>query len=375
MPNFNTSTLVRTLAILVGFSFVGFMDYVYANQDDVRPAAKTSDTENTRKSPAPEPDVTNPERGWWWYEIYPEDEDLEISAPATPPAQPELSQPLTPKEDPCKSKSTWSVDCGFVNPGRDFEFQAKQRDELLKAMVMSPNDPKTVEAFQYYMKWIMDQAATAANMWYFNRIQNPDLDPQTTSPVSSFGIKLVTKIKKARSREIFDLLKEDGMLVYFTRTDCSYCHDMLDTILRVARDTGIELWNASLDDECMPGIDKCLRSDKTTLPAAALSVRTVPTLFLHVKPGIWLRISTGVTDAETIKSRIVNFFSAYRAALVKGVSNGQGMRPSVDFSQTSVIDGKGIAEGVNAAPPADISGEEVTDFLMSGRYTQKPSTP
>jgi len=308
---------------------------------------------------------TETEYGWWFYDDPEKTEEEEEYVFVPQPKPVEAPETEKPEENPCEKAETWTAGCGFIDPGRNFEFQAKQRDALLMNMVMNPDQPESVEAFQYYMKWIMDQAVSVGNMWYYNRIQNPELDPQAANPISSFGLKLASQVKESRSKEIFDLLSEDGMLIYFSRSDCSYCHDMIKTVMEVARQTGIELWNASLDEECLPGFKQCRTAPETLQPAAALQVATVPTLFLYVEPNTWIRVSTGVSDQLTLRSRIVNFFSAYRAALVKGVENGEGMRPSVDFSPKDRVDGRGLGAGVEASPDKTISTTDVKRLLQT----------
>jgi len=304
----------------------------------------------------------NTERGWWFYETRPEPpEEMQLEPPPPPVASAETPEE---KDARCKEPASWTPDCGFVNPGTDFDFQAQQRDALLTQMVMNPNEPKAVEAFQYYTKWIMDQAVAVANMWYFNRVQNPELDPQVAQPISAFGLRLVSGVKEANSKGIFDFLRENGMLVYFTRTDCSYCHDMAPIVQMVASQTGIPVWDASLDESCMPGFERCLAAPATLDPARALQVATVPAVFLHVEPDTWIRVSTGVTSAETLKSRIVNFFSAYRSAMLKGVDNGEGLRPSVDFSPDAKDpDGNGLGAGV--AGSSELTPGEIRALLRN----------
>lgn len=311
------------------------------------------------------------ERGWWFYETkpVPPEEEVKPEPPKTPVVQAE-----TPEEKAvrCQESGRWTPDCGFVDPGNDFAFQSKQRDELLTQMVMNPNEPKAVEAFQYYTKWMMDQATNVANMWYFNRIQNPELDPEVTRPVSAFGLRLLSGVQEGSSEEIFKFLRENGMLVFFSRTDCSYCHDMAPIILKVAQQTGIEVWDASLDESCLPGFEKCLAAPATLDPARALQVGIVPSVFLHVEPSTWVRVSTGVTTVETLKSRIVNFFSAYRSAMLKGVDNGDGIRPSVDFSAGKPDpNGKGLGKGVEGTATA--TPEDITRMLKQGDPAQAES--
>lgn len=302
------------------------------------------------------------ERGWFFYEdpVKPKE-----PAPAKP-KKPQDAKAEKPPEDQCKAAETWKPECGFVNPGTDFEFQAKQRDALLEHMTMSQNDPKAVEAFQYYMKWVMGRATEVANLWYYNMVQNPDLDASASQPVSSFGLRLMTDVKKGHAQEIFKSLKTDeAMLVYFTRSDCQFCHAMAPNVQNIAQETGLPIWNAALDDACIPGFEKSCRTGAAVQkPAQTLQVTIVPTLFLHVPPSTWIRLSTGVSDETSILARTVSFFSAYRTALLKGVNNGGAQRASVDFSGESSITGNaaGVTPLKTARQPTE---SEMRKFLQA----------
>jgi len=289
------------------------------------------------------------ERGWFFFEDNKKKAELEEQArePAPAPPAPPMAQ-KKPPEDKCKKAGTWSASCGFVDPGTDFEFQAKQRDALLVQMTMSQNDPKAVEQFQYYMRWVMGRASEVANLWSFNMVQNPDLDPQAKQPISAYGIRMMTDVREGKAAEIHKVLKEEGgMLVYFTRSDCHFCHAMAPSVKRIAADMKLPVRNAALDDKCLSGFEEgCLAGEATHAPAKALQVGTVPTLFLYVQPNTWIRVSNGVSDELTVKERIFSFFSAYRTAMLKGVHNAQKGRPSVDFSFNEDI--TGAASGVKA---------------------------
>lgn len=305
------------------------------------------------------------ERGWFFYE-----DPVKPKAPVKkkePEKQAAKQDPEAPKEDACQKAETWTAKCGFVDPGKDFNFQAKQRDALLENMTMSQNDPKAVEAFQYYMKWVMGRATEVANLWYYNMVQNPELDANVSQPVSAYGLRLMTDVKKGHAEEIFGALKkEDAMLVYFTRSDCQFCHDMAPNVRRISTKTGLPVWNAALDENCLPGFELACRTRKVVeKPAQALQVTIVPTLFLHVPPNTWMRLSTGVTDDESVLARTVSFFSAYRTALLKGVNNGSDGRPSVDFSAEDKV--SGTAPGVAPAKAPRAPSEAEVMKLLGGK--------
>lgn len=301
------------------------------------------------------------ERGWFFYEDPVKAKEPKAQKPK--PEQTAKSEPKPPQEE-CESADTWTAKCGFVNPGTSFAFQAKQRDALMEQMVMSQNDPKAVEAFQYYMKWAMSRASEVANLWHYNMVQNPELDAQTTQPISAFGLRLMTDVKKGQKSEIFSALQDEkAMLVYFSRADCEFCHAMAPLVQDIAVETGLPVWNAALDNTCIDGFEaKCQTGEATQKPAAALQVSIVPALFLHVPPATWIRLSTGVTDKESIMARTVSFFSAYRSALLKGIDNGDGVRAAVDFSGESSVSGN--AKGVNPTKTPRVPTQaELSKFL------------
>lgn len=256
--------------------------------------------------------------------------------------------PPPPKEARCAEKSTWTVDCGFVHPGTDFEFQALQRDRLMERMSLAYNDPKAVEAFQYYMRWVLERTAETTNLWWYNMVQNPDLDPNVSSPVSAFGLRLMTEVQRGKDQELFSLIKaEGGFFVYFSRSDCEFCHQMQPVLQLLSKRTGLEVRNASLDKTCMPAFEEgCMTAPATEAPATALQVATVPAVFLYVKPNTWLRVATGIVDLDSMLTRTVQFFAAYRSALLSGVDNGEGAKPAVDFKG---LGASGTAPGVEGA--------------------------
>lgn len=298
-----------------------------------------------------------PERGWFFFEDPPKEEP-EVEEPPLPQLPSQLPPP--PKEKRCTSKATWSADCGFVDPGQDFEFQALQRDRLMERMSLARNDPKAVEDFQYYMRWALERTAEATNLWWYNMVQNPELDPTVTSPISAFGLRLMTDVRQGKEREIFNLVKaEGGFFVYFSRSDCEFCHQMGPVLQGLSQRTGLEVRNAALDKTCMPGFEVgCMTSPATDAPAAALQVATVPAVFLYVKPNTWLRIATGAVDVESMTTRAVQFFAAYRSALLTGVENGEGGKPSVSFAGTELAGGSAGVEGLKPGKAVTLPTEE-----------------
>ena len=295
--------------------------------------------------------VHNPEKGWFFYQHGPL-----LRIPPKLIARVPQHLPPKPRTPKCSAMSTWTPRCGFVNPGTNFAFQAKERDALLQQMSMNPNNRAAVQAAQYYMRWVTDRAIEAANVWQYNLVQNPSLDPTVRMPFSQLGLQLMTGVKNARAKSIYAVLKkEKAFLVYFSRYNCDFCQAMDHILLYMREDHGISIWNTPIDGKCMPNFkNHCYTGRKALLAAEALRVRVVPTVFLYVPGGtpaqdLWMRISTGLTDEQTLSGRIVSFFTAYRRALLEGVHNGIDGTPPVDFSSKP-------ASGVAAGVPGPASG-------------------
>lgn len=321
---------------------------------------------------------TEARKGWFWY-VDPKEEKQK------PPAEKIIVEtkpsPSVTKEkevvigigrkieeifeDPCLKQDTWTASCGFIDPGNDFEFQAKQRDILLQQMSLRPDHPESVEAAQRYMKWVVSKASQAANMWYYNMIQKPELDPTVKSPISELGIALASRIGQASQVEYFKLMREqNGLLFYFSRNDCVYCHEQAPYSIRVARTMGLRLINVPLDGICIEGFaqEDCAQ-DVSQEQMSALDVQIVPTMYLHVPANTWLRLSSGMANDSTVIANAVNFFSAYRAALVQGLDNGDGIRPSVSYNPEFSGKPSGTAPAFAKDAPNAPSQEKIMEIM------------
>jgi len=333
-------------------------------------------------TPGQELHKTPAKQGWFWYrdpaEEKKKDPPAPVETPPAPVAQPKDTAPLvvvaksakkelTPEEREklCKVKDTWDKVCGFVDPGDDFEFQAKQRDILLQMMSLTPDNPDAVEQAQRYMKWVVGRASMAANMWYFNMVQKPELDPTVKNPISEVGIALATRITQASQYEYFRLIKEEGgVLFYFSRADCAYCFDQAPYAARVAHTMGLEIVNIPLDGKCLPDFTGLACGDNVKPEqAAVLDVKIVPALYLYVPSNTWIRLGTGIMTDQTILANTVNFFSAYRAAMLQGLDNSKGSRPSVTFDPQFNQKAGGTAPADGSSLPAGLDRSKMMELL------------
>jgi len=283
------------------------------------------------------------ECGWFWGYI-PEDEVVvEPEEEEETPPDEIVIDVVVPLEVDCQDPEQWNASCGFVDPDGDFDFQSKQRDVLLQQAVMTPNDPESVAAFQRYMRWAVDQALVMSRMWEWNQWQDQELNPLVHSPVSSFGLRAASRVRQGQRNEVIDEIKaQGGFLVWFTRESCPFCHDMQRAMRDIQRETGLEIYNAPLDGECMPifeGLDSLCENTGLTIEAARhLGIQAVPDLWLHLpEDDLWFRISSGVEASRRIVARLEVFFGGIQRAAEQGIEATSGQSPAVDFSTPDLL--------------------------------------
>jgi len=304
-----------------------------------------------------------PECGWYFgydEELHKDDESKKVpvvkkmsNEEASSEEQEEVAvEKGAVEENPCATAETWVAPCGFVDPQGDFDFQAIQRDALLQAAAMNPKDTDAVEGLQYYMKWAVNQAVLMTKMWRYNMVQNTELDATVDAPVSAFGLRLSSGISSKSRKSMFSIINDaGGFLVFFSRSDCEYCHEILPLVQRLHQDTSISVWNASLDSECLKGFtDKCMVAPDTILPAQILQVDIVPAIFLYLpEDESWVRISTGITPVKEMESRIFNFAQAIKTATKAGNNVDGTGKAAVDFDGKSLFEranSVGLAKGI-----------------------------
>ncbi len=270
-------------------------------------------------------DDDRPDRGWFFYEIYPEVKKEKILTEMPPEQQP------SNKVEECMHRDHWTPECGFVIP-RSIEFTERQYKELSANMALNANNTEAVFEFQRFNKWVVDQAVTLSNTWAYNSAQNPEELGSGGMAVSNFGRRILGSVNRAKRQDLFESLAETSTLYYFTRSDCVYCVEMVPVVNDIQRETGMNIWNVSLDEMVIEGFENNVAAPESLPVAEMLGIEMVPTLFIHMPPDQWIRVTTGIDTTDMVLSRIVNFVEAYRSALLKGMSEGEELQP--DFSNS-----------------------------------------
>lgn len=266
----------------------------------------------------------------------PEVEPQPVATPPPPPEQDKKTPPFLQADakQRCKFPETWDRQCGWVDPGQNYAFMKRQEEELAKQMVMTSNSPWAVKQYQKFVLWAVDRVGEVASTWSFNVTQDQDLNPNLRNVTSRQGLRWANSRAPMERRAFFDMIKEDGgFLVYWSRSDCFHCQKMVSIVNLVAKESGLEVWNASLDKKCEAGFkDRCMTAPATLDPAAMLSVKVVPDLMLYMpKEKAWLRVASGVEAAESILSRMRLYAQGVRSAAISGTKSELPGQAATDF--------------------------------------------
>ena len=269
------------------------------------------------------------DKGYWFYQeppprprVRPPRQRPPEEAKAPRPHPPE---PRKPDRKACQDEATWVPECGFITP-KTYAFQAKMRDALLQRMVMHPEDPDAVLAFQRYNRWVFYQALHVARVWKHNLLRMPEeLDATAFSPISAFGLQLAHTVRARKEQTVWQALRDWGaFLVVFTKHDCLYCQKSVSPLMNLEIETGLPLWEAPLEGGCFEYFaerDRCLDEDLIRDAARILQVSIVPMLYLYIPDNTWIRITAGFETTDVMAERIYNLVIAWRLAALKGMQD------------------------------------------------------
>jgi conjugal transfer pilus assembly protein TraF len=219
------------------------------------------------------------ERGWHWYEVEPEEVETPEQMPETGP--PPMSVPWL------RAEFEKATEAAVENPTRE-----------------------RVEYWAYLKKILLDKSEKFARMAMQVNEVNPVLDETIQNPVQTAVRNAASLDAKEKSDEVLTSLSQQVGLIYFYKSDCSFCgkqNDALDTLMRLY---GFRVTAVSLDRRQFP-----TGHFPDWIPdggqAAKLGVNQTPTLYLFKPPGQMVLLSVGAQSTSSLESRILS--SAKRA--------------------------------------------------------------
>lgn len=222
-------------------------------------------------------------RGWFWYErIAPEPEDSDTDQ---------------------NYKATLSAKVPAEIPPLSVRWIREHLPQFLDRAIDTPT-PDNVRAFLYLQRVMMDKSTQFAHVSQQVVLGDPALDEVSRRPHATFAANVLDKAAAEARHKVLSALAERVGVFFFYRADCHFCHAQAPVLAAFAQRFGFEVMPIALDGKPLPNspFDN-FRADSGQ--AAALNVRTVPSLFLVAPPEQVVPLSQGVLSFHELAERTI----------------------------------------------------------------------
>jgi len=224
----------------------------------------------------------DPDRGFNWY------------PPDRPPPKRPKKEAEKASEKPKKIQEMLKIE----------EISVELR-RLREVAILQPSELNVLE-YMRAQEYVMAQSAMFADQARRVNWKNPEIDGNVRQPIATYAAtaKRERTIEKAKLN-LVELSKTHG-LVFFFRSDCSFCHDMAPVVKSLSDQYGIQIVAVSMDGGPIRQFPNA-RPDNgiSRFVTNGEGVKTVPSLFLvsntdkSVTP-----IGAGALAADEIIERI-----------------------------------------------------------------------
>ena len=247
------------------------------------------------------------ERGWFWRETMPE---------AKPPAKPEDPR----KASPAPAPQLQSAAKPQASPPLSVAWLRKHLESYRERAIDDPT-PENVSAYFYLQRVMLDKAHRFTDVAHEVVMADPLLDENTRRPISTFGAQAANRMATQTSGRALNLIAQSTGILFFFRSDCSYCHLQAPLLRTLEERYGFKVYAVSLDGLPMPGgLYPDFHVDQGQ--AIQLGVQSTPALFLLNPPGKVIPLAQGLLSLDELTSRILS------------VGHGEDLISDQDFETT-----------------------------------------
>lgn len=330
-----------------------FVSAVLATATAMAPAALAQSQSGTESKAGQAPAgqgrfLDDRERGWHWYEVLPE-------------PKPELK----PEEPEAKGPPPMSV--------------AWLREEFTRATEAAVENPtrERVEYWAYLKKILLDKSEKFARMAIQVNEINPVLDETIQNPVNTAVRSAASREAAATSKEVLAQLAAQVGLIYFYKSDCTYCAQQNNALDGLMRLHGFKVTAVSLDHrpfnsghfpDWVPDGGQSQR----------MGVTQTPTLYLFKPPGQMVLLTVGAQSASSLERRILS--SSLRAGWIDQTTFekavlGMERRYFLDkITSPGTIDWSDPAKALEALRALESSAISEADLTQDATHTDQ-ATP
>ena len=225
------------------------------------------------------------ERGWFWYE--------------DPPPPSKDAVPAPPRS---AAAAKAPEDAVMVR------FEAyKQAIEKARVVAFFEPSPQNLKHYAALQTDLVKRSSEAADVWQRVIWANPQYDFTQERPVTRQGLNAYEEKANKAKIATFERLAATGVLYFFFRSDCPYCHEFAPTLANFSRATGIRVFPVSLDGKGLPDFPRPYVDNGI---AGTLGVKSWPALFIgEPSKGVITPVGFGVMSETELAERLTEILN------------------------------------------------------------------
>ena len=190
---------------------------------------------------------------------------------------------------------------GPTDPIAVIENYQKQLDFSLKQALVAPTIPN-VASYLKMQQQLFRNSISFANTWKRTLMYYPELDPTVKQPISHLGRQIyLNEQQEYINNKIKEAAKDYG-LIFFFKSQCSYCHEFAKTVNNFSKQYGLEVLAITLDGKSIPEYPDAKVNNGIS---NRLKIYAVPALILtNPTTGQMIPITFGLISEQELIDRI-----------------------------------------------------------------------
>lgn len=166
---------------------------------------------------------------------------------------------------------------------REMETMEELQKELarLKDVAIMKPTQDNVRAYLEAQTYVMDKGSFFADVARRVAWQTPSVDYNNRSPTASYALLEKNDMRKQEQYQAIANLGKDYGLLFFFKSDCTYCHAQAPILKLLESSYGLPVMAISLDGGSLPQFPNAKRDNGiSTIVSAGQGIDVTPTMYL-----------------------------------------------------------------------------------------------
>lgn len=186
--------------------------------------------------------------------------------------------------------------------------QLQESLKLSRALAVMNPSSENIKSYIQMQEIAMEKSSVFADQWRRTLWANPQLDYSLKGrPTQQLAIQMYDKNRDMQTDDIIKYVAQNQGLIWFVRSDCSYCHAFAPILQQLKQAYGMRIMTVSLDGRGVPGFEDALPDNGI---ATRLGVSVTPTLFIaDTKNRQYIPLGAGFMSMQELTNRFNVVFS------------------------------------------------------------------